>query len=147
MSADLKTAFALASDALLERYPGATLAHPKRYQPRAPAPSQWIAELGDHYERKTGMRLFPGTLNVHLDAEYRLPSKCLRLEGAEYAGSVSINLVPCTIFGRQAFILRTDANETEQGDHPRSVIEIATDIKLRDAFELVDGSDVVIKVP
>ena len=108
--------------------------------------AQWIAKLGDHYERKTGMRLFPGTLNVHLEKEYRLPSECTRLEGAEYGGNVSVNLVPCTILGRRAFILRTDANEEGKGAHPRQVVEIATDIKLRDAFHLVDGSVVVIEV-
>lgn len=31
--------------------------------------AQWIAKLGEHYEAKTGMRLYPGTLNIHLDHE------------------------------------------------------------------------------
>jgi len=108
--------------------------------------AQWIAKLENHYERKTGMRLFPGTLNVHLDQEYRLPAKRIRLEGSEYGGNVSVNLVPCTLFGRRAFILRTDANEEARGDHPRSVVEIATDIKLRDKYRLVDGSIVTVEV-
>jgi len=108
--------------------------------------AQWIAKLENHYERKTGMRLFPGTLNVHLDQEYRLPAKRIRLEGSEYGGNVSVNLVPCTLFGRRAFILRTDANEEARGDHPRSVVEIATDIKLRDTYRLVDGSIVTVEV-
>lgn len=109
--------------------------------------AQWIAKLGDHYERKTGLRLFPGTLNVHLASEWRVPAGCLRLEAAEYSGRIGVNLVPCTVFGRRAFILRTDANEAGQGDHPRHVVEIATDLKLRDAFNLVDGSVVVIELP
>lgn len=108
--------------------------------------AQWIAKLGDHYARKTGMRLFPGTLNVHLDQEFCLPRERIRLEGSEYGGRVSVNLVPCTIFGRRAFILRTDANEEGKGDHPRHVVEIATDIKLRDVFRLEDGSTVTIEV-
>lgn len=108
--------------------------------------AQWIAQLGDHYERKTGLRLFPGTLNVHLATDYHVPPGCLRLEAAEYGGRVSVNFVPCTVFGRRAFILRTDANEAGQGDHPHSVVEIATDLKLRDAFHLVDGSEVVIEL-
>lgn len=57
-----------------------------------------------------------------------------------------MNIVPCRIFGRKAFILRTDANERGHGDHTRRVVEIATDIKLRDAFNLVDGSEVAIEV-
>jgi riboflavin kinase len=108
--------------------------------------AQWIAKLGDHYEKKTGLLLFPGTLNVHLEEEYRLPEQRIRLEGREYGGNVGINLVPCTVFGRRAFILRTDANEEGRGDHPRHVVEVATDIKLRDAHGLVDGSPVEIEV-
>lgn len=108
--------------------------------------AQWIAKLGDHYERKTGMRLFPGTLNVLLQEEYRLPAQCLRLKGHEYGGNVGVNLVPCRIFGRKAFILRTDANEEGRGDHSRHVLEIATEVKLRDAHSLVDGSRVEIEV-
>lgn len=107
--------------------------------------AQWIATLSDHYERKTGVRLFPGTLNVHLAHDYRLPPGCIRLEGHEYGGHVNINLAPCKIFGRRAFILRTDANEAGTGDHPRSVVEIATDIKLRDAYNLTDGTTVEIE--
>jgi len=34
---------------------------------------QWIAKLADRYENKTGMRLFPGTLNIHLKEEYKVP--------------------------------------------------------------------------
>ncbi|QYM78112.1 DUF120 domain-containing protein [Horticoccus luteus] len=108
--------------------------------------AQWIAKLGDYYECKTGLRLFPGTLNIHFAHDDRLPANCLRLEGREYGGSVNINLVPCNIFGRRAFILRTDGNEAGAGDHPRSIIEIATDIKLRDAFNLTDGSPVEIEI-
>jgi riboflavin kinase, archaea type len=50
--------------------------------------SYWIEKLADHYQRKTGMRLFPGTLNIQLEQPYTLPSRVVRLEGHEYAGSV-----------------------------------------------------------
>lgn len=51
--------------------------------------SYWIEKLAEHYQRKTGMRLFPGTLNVELEQPYTLPRQVVRLEGWEYAGSVS----------------------------------------------------------
>ena len=108
--------------------------------------AQWIEKLGDHNLRKTGLRLFPGTLNVRLDHPYRLPANPLRLEAAEYGGTVSVSLVPCRIFGRRAFILRTDGNEQGGGDHPHEIVEIATDIKLRDAFGLADGDVAEIEV-
>ena len=65
----------------------------------------WIASLQAHYERKTGMRLFPGTLNVRLNAAFDLPKERIWLEAEEYGGTVSVNIVPCTIFGRKAIIL------------------------------------------
>lgn len=108
--------------------------------------SYWIEKLEEHYRRKTGMRLFPGTLNVELAEPYLLPERVIRLEGAEYGGRVSVNMVPCSIFGRRAFILRTDANEAGEGHHPRTIVEIATDVKLRDHFHLRDGDFVEIEV-
>ncbi len=104
----------------------------------------WIGTLRDHYERKTGMVFYPGTLNVSLDSEYSLPAKVIRLEGHEYGGSVSVNLVPCSIQGRRAFLLRTDENEEGSGDHPKTIIEIATDVRLRDLYQLHDGDCVEI---
>ncbi len=107
--------------------------------------SYWIEKLHDHYYRKTGLRLFPGTLNIQLEAPYTLPANVLRLEGHEFGGSVSVNLVPCSIFGKNAFILRTDANEEGRGHHPRTIVEVATDVKLRDHFHLADGDIVEIE--
>jgi riboflavin kinase len=108
---------------------------------------QWIERLGDLYERKTGMRLYPGTLNVELPSEYSLPSDVMRLEASEYGGRVSVSVVPCRIFGRPAFLLRTDQNEKGTGHHPRNIIEIATDVRLRDVYQLQDGDWVEIEFP
>lgn len=91
------------------------------------------------------MNLFPGTLNIQLDEPYALPKQTIRLEGEEYGGSVSVNIVPCSIWGKSAFILRTDANEEGRGHHPRTIIEVATDVKLRDHFQLEDGNIVEIE--
>ena len=107
--------------------------------------SYWVEKL-QHYSRKTGMRLFPGTLNVLLDYPYSLPPDVIRLEKEGYGGKVSVSLVPCRIFDRRAFLLRTDANEAGQGHHPKTIIEIATDVKLRERYRLRDGDRVVVAV-
>lgn len=109
--------------------------------------SYWIDKLHEHYTRKTGMTLFPGTLNVQLDEPYSLPKQVTRLEGWEYEGTVSVNIVPCSILGKAGFILRTDANEQGRGHHPRTIVEVATDVKLRDYFNLKDGDEVTIETP
>jgi riboflavin kinase len=106
--------------------------------------SFWIEQLHEHYFLKTGMRLFPGTLNLELEEPYSLPKQVIRLEAQEYGGTVTVNIVPCSIFGRKAFILRTDANEEGRGHHPRTIIEVATDVKLREQFHLKDGDIVEV---
>jgi riboflavin kinase, archaea type len=107
--------------------------------------SYWIDKLQDHYLRKTGMRFYPGTLNVELAQPYHLPEDVIRLEGEEYGGTVSVNIVPCRIFGMKAFILRTDANEQGTGHHPHTIVEVATDVKMREHFRLSDGDIVEIE--
>jgi len=106
--------------------------------------SFWLEKLESYYTQKTGMRLFPGTLNLHLDQPYSLPADVIRLEKEEYGGTVSVSIVPCRVFDRAAFLLRTDANEARRGHHPKNVIEIATDIKLRDLYHLRDGDEVEV---
>jgi riboflavin kinase, archaea type len=124
--------------------------------------SYWIEKLQEHYLRKTGMRFYPGTLNVRLDAPYSLPKRVIRLEASEYGGTVSVNIVPCVIRipsqvihgqivhdqigGRRAFLLRTDANEEERGHHPKTIVEIAADVRLREHFGLKDGDVVEVEV-
>jgi riboflavin kinase len=105
---------------------------------------QWIARLSSLYEQKTGVRLYPGTLNVELPSEYSLPADVIRLEAHEYGGRVSVSIVPCRIFNRRAFLLRTDQNEKGTGHHPRNIIEIAADVRLRDKYQLKDGDWVEI---
>ena len=107
----------------------------------------WIERLSSFYEAKTGMHLYPGTLNLELAVPYSLPANVLRLEAEEYGGSVSVSIVPCRIFDRPAFLLRTDQNEQGTGHHARNIIEIATDIRLRDAYQLKDGDWVEVEFP
>ncbi len=92
------------------------------------------------------MAFYPGTLNVRLTEPYSLPERVIRLEASEYGGTVSVNMVPCTIRGKKAFLLRTDANEEGRGHHPKTIVEIACDVRLRDFFELHDGDVVEIEI-
>ena len=107
--------------------------------------SIWIDRLRDHYQRQTGMVLFPGTLNLQLEQPWFVPAGSLRLEGTEYGGAVTVYIVPCSVLGRRGFILRTTANDEGRGHHPQTIIEIATDVKLRDAHQLRDGDWVEVE--
>ncbi len=110
--------------------------------------SYWLEKLASFYTKKVGMKLFPGTLNVHLiDTEYPTPLNSLRLEKEEYGGRVSVSIFPCKIFGRKAFILRTDTDQGKFGDPPEAILEIATDVKLRQLYGLQDGDILEVEVP
>src|SRR5215471_13552549 len=61
--------------------------------------------------------------------------------------TVSVSIFPYSILGKSAFILRTDANEQARGHHPRTIVEIADDVRLRDTPHLNDGEIVEIVVP
>jgi riboflavin kinase len=106
--------------------------------------ARWMTEYADQYERVTGMRLFPGSLNLILDHEYRLPEDRLRLDPVDYGGRVGMNLVPCTIAGLRGFVVRTDQNEAGTGDHGRHVLEVVAAVNLRETLGLVDGDEVEI---
>lgn len=108
--------------------------------------SYWMDKLEYHYTAKTGMKLYPGSLNIELPEPFRLPEHVIRLEGREYGGTVSLSILPCRIFDRKAFIIRTDKNASGAGDHPLTIIEVATDVKLRDAYHLKDGDEVEVFV-
>lgn len=106
-----------------------------------------IPGLLNAYYKKTSMHFIPGTLNIQLEEEYSLPkNKIIRLEAKEYGGTVSVNIVPCKINGKEAFILRTDKNEAGIGRHPKTIIEIASDVMLRDKFNLKDGDEVIVEI-
>ena len=108
--------------------------------------SYWIEKLQGHYLGKTGMAFYPGTLNVQLAEPYSLPERVIRLEASEYGGRVSVSMVPCTIRGKKAFLLRTDANEQGRGHHPKTIVEIACDVRLREFLQLHDGDVVEIEI-
>jgi riboflavin kinase len=92
------------------------------------------------------MILYPGTLNIELTEPFSLPAEVLRLEGSEYGGRVSVNILPCSVRGKQAFLLRTDLNESGSGPHPKTIVEIATDVRLRDYFSLNDGDTLEVEM-
>ncbi len=101
--------------------------------------SFWMAKLHAHYVRVSGLQLVPGTLNVRLSEPFRRTTQFRRLEREEYGGTVSVSLIPCKVFGRAAFILRTDKAEFEDDETCRCLIEIATDVHLRETFGVKDG--------
>ena len=109
--------------------------------------AQYIARFGGAYAATCGVTLYPGTLNVEIDREWRVPAGVPKLTPDDYDGQVVVYVVPCLFMGEPAFVLRTEANERGDGDHPRTIVEVASARRLRDAFGLIDGSPVELALP
>jgi CTP-dependent riboflavin kinase len=111
---------------------------------------QWIALYQEYYRAKTGLTLFPGTLNLRLDHPFELPpDKIIRLEGHEIGSRVSVSIVPVRLFERAGVILRPDlppwATAEDAADRLLT-LEVATDVKLRDAYGLKDGDELDVTI-
>ena len=66
------------------------------------------------------------------------------MEAEEYGGAVSVNIVPCTILGKKAVILRTDKQKARE--ESRKILEVACEGRLRDEFNLQDGDLVEVEI-
>jgi CTP-dependent riboflavin kinase len=108
--------------------------------------AHWMTVYAEAYQRVTGLRLFPGSLDVVLDHEYHVPEDRLRIEPADLGGRVGMHLGPCTIGGRRGFFLRTDQNEAGTGHPGRHVVEVAVAVHLDQTRALADGDMVEIVV-
>ena len=110
--------------------------------------SNWMEELQPLYTAKSGVALYPGSLDIELAVSDDLPTNgVILLEKEEYGGRVSVSLLPCSVSGIQGFIMRTDLDADGTGDHPKTIIEVAARVRFRDALNVSDGDIVTIKVP
>ena len=55
-------------------------------------------------------------------------------------------MAPCRIFGRKAFILRPDTDDGKFGDPTERILEIATDVGIKDTYGVKDGDIVEVEV-
>lgn len=105
--------------------------------------NRWIELYSDGYAAATGLRLFPGSLNILLDDPWQLPDETLQVP-EERVGRL-VHLVPCQFMGRSCFLFRTDNAERLGGDE-HLILEVLSDVRLRSAHGLSDGDVVEVTV-
>lgn len=108
--------------------------------------SFWMKKSQEAFYNKTGIKMFPGTLNVELKEDYNLKGSLKVLKGKEYGGSQDVYIKECKIFGHKSYIVRTDKNISEKRTHPLNLVEIISDINFREKYNLKDGQTIEITI-
>ena len=115
--------------------------------------SRWLSRFNDAYSRKTGMSVFPGSLNVALDTPFdwfapAIEDRTVWFGREEYGGERDILLVPCVLANLNAerAMLWTPTTAARHRSDPW-VVEVIAGVNLRATFGLSDGDAVEIHVP
>lgn len=114
--------------------------------------SRWLLKFNAAYCQKTGMAIFPGSLNLLLPAPFDWYALChapnrIFFAGHSFGSERDVLLLPCVLSNLQnhrAFLWSTTTAARARGD--ASVIEIISDVKLRDRYSLSDGTEVVVEL-
>jgi riboflavin kinase, archaea type len=114
--------------------------------------SRWLNKFNHAYSRKLGMPVFPGSLNLALDEIFdwfapRWQPKVIWFGREEYGGERDILLLPCVLpnqESRRAF-LWTPTTAARARPDPW-VIELVTDVGLRQTYGLRDGDVVAVQL-
>lgn len=105
--------------------------------------SFWVSKINEIFEKRYGMKLFLGTLNIELEKEYILKNSD-KILASEYGGDYNVFIQKCEILGNNAYIVRTEKNNTKFGAHPLNIIEIVSDINIRERYKLEDNDEIEI---
>jgi CTP-dependent riboflavin kinase len=115
--------------------------------------SHWLKLFNVAYSQKLGISVFPGSLNIALNHVFdwfdvRFEPRRIWFGREEYGGERDILLLPCELVSldhRKAFLWTPT---TAARDRPDPwVVEVVSDVNLRDQFGLQDGDVVEIRVP
>jgi CTP-dependent riboflavin kinase len=106
---------------------------------------RWLALFNTAYSRKTGMPVFPGSLNVALDAPFdwfapAIEERTIWFGRDEYGGERDILLLPCVLTNLNAERAMLWTPTTAARNRPDSwVVEIIAGVNLRGTYSLADG--------
>src|SRR5512138_2919772 len=114
--------------------------------------SRWLARFNDAYARKVGAPVFPGSLNVAMNAAFdwfapEIERRTIWFGRAEYGGERDILLVPSVatnLHGERTWLWTPTTAARERPDP--WVIELIAAVNLRATYGLVDGSIVELQL-
>lgn len=104
----------------------------------------WVSKIEEIFEKKTGMKVFHGTLNIKLEEGYIIEPDWI-IKPEEYGGTQNVLVKKCKILEQDAYIVRAEKNQIGQGEHDLKIIEIVSDLKFREKYKLRDYDEIEIK--
>ena len=114
--------------------------------------SRWLSLFNDAYFRKTGMSVFPGSLNLALEAPCNwfapaIKDRTVWFGREEYGGERDILLVPCVLanLSGERGMLWTPTTAARYRSDPW-VVEVIAAVNLRAIYGLSDGDSVEIHI-
>jgi len=102
--------------------------------------SFWVEKIDKVFFQKKGMNLFYGTLNIELDNPYELQNYWI-IRKEEYGGTQDVYVQEITVFNKKAYIVRA-----ENTAHSSKIIELVSNVNLRDKFNLKDNNIIYISI-
>ncbi|HBJ85497.1 MAG TPA: hypothetical protein DDZ88_16790 [Verrucomicrobiales bacterium] len=97
-------------------------------------------------EARTGLlSLRPGTLNLKLDADYFVRQDATVTE-LEYQHREALFFQKCRIGDLPCLIMRPESHEKYRNAHGPAHLEIMAQVRLRDHYQLVNGSKVEVEL-
>ena len=107
--------------------------------------SFWVDKINPIFQRKYNMELFLGTLNLELEQEYVLEQE-EKILASEYGGNFDVLIKECKVLDSKGYIVRTEKNNQTGGDHTLNIVEIVSDLSIRDLYGLKDGDEVSLHI-
>lgn len=104
--------------------------------------SKYLERYRDLYEKYIKIHYYAGTLNLESDKDLEIPDNAIYLpQNASSDLNQGVYFIPAKLFNEKVFIIYP-----EKTDHPKNVIEIISESKLRDKYKLSDGDIIEISI-
>lgn len=97
------------------------------------------------FYKKTGIKLYHGTLNVKLDILYDLNADYI-IKSEDYGGTFNVQVQKCKVFQHRAYIVRSEKNLNDKRDYSQDIIEIVSNVNFREKYNLRDGDIIEIEI-
>lgn len=105
----------------------------------------WVGKINGVFKNRTGITLFPGTLNIKIEEDYIVKPDWI-IKPEEFGGTENVLVQKCELLGKTAYIVRAEKNQIGQGEHNLQIIEIVADICFREKYNLTDNEKILIQI-